>query len=72
MVGPKPLLTEVGIHHRLESCGRPTIPGMYVFTALGGATKCKWQGGSGVGNTASTMRKCGFYAILVSTKIHSL
>ena len=33
---------QVGIHHRLESCGRPTIPGMYVFTALGGATKCKW------------------------------
>ena len=71
MAEPMPLLTAVGIHHRLESCGRPTIPGMYVFTALGGATKCKWQGGGG-GNTASTMRKCGFNAILVSTKIHSL
>ena len=46
--------------------------GMYVFTALGSATKCKWQGGGCVGNTASTMRKCRFYVILVSTKIHSL
>ena len=25
MAGPKPMLTEFGIHHRLESCGLITI-----------------------------------------------